>query len=160
MINPRLIDDTLDTLRPGWRERRAKRKSPWNLLCVFLGFGIAVILMNYFCRAALWLHILIYPAHAALSTGFFAFLNKSSSPSLLLIALPLFVPALVCGGLIGNVITWFIPPARRAMEVEAAGDKEMTFLGSNAGLLKFGGIASAVCVILSLIGILTLRTVT
>jgi hypothetical protein len=43
------------------------------------------------------------------------------------------------------------------MDGEAAGDRDMPFTGSNAGLIKFGGIASAVGFALSAIGILTIR---
>ena len=34
----------------------------------------------------------------------------------------------------------------------------MTFTGSNAGLVKWGGIASAVCVMLCVIGVVTLKS--
>jgi hypothetical protein len=44
------------------------------------------------------------------------------------------------------------------MEREAAGDPEMTFRGANIGLLKFGGIGSAICFLLSFIGIATLSS--
>ena len=67
----------------------------------------------------------------------------------------MFAPAMVCGLLTGNLICWLIPPARRTMDKEAAGDWKMSFSGSNAELLKFGGIASGICILLSLIGILT-----
>jgi hypothetical protein len=72
--------------------------------------------------------------------------------------MPLGVIALVAGMLSANCLVWLIPAARRTMEAEAAGDREMTFAGSNAGLLKWGGLASVVCAILSLIGLAALRS--
>jgi hypothetical protein len=53
---------------------------------------------------------------------------------------------------------WLIPPARRAMNTEASGDPEMTFRGANFGLIKFGGIASAIAIVLSVIGAATLSS--
>jgi hypothetical protein len=158
MIDSRQIESTMDELRPGWRERRDKRKSPWNLACLGLGWSAAYIYMKYLCAAAVWLNIRIHPQHSALAGRFFDYLVKTSSRWALLTGMPLIIPAIVCGFLTGNVIAWLIPPARRAMDREAAGDREMTFAGSNAGLLKFGGIASAVGFILSAIGILMFRT--
>ena len=34
----------------------------------------------------------------------------------------------------------------------------MTFAGSNAGLMEWGGLASALCIVASLIGVATLRS--
>lgn len=51
-----------------------------------------------------------------------------------------------------------IPSARRTMEAKAAGDQEMTFAGSNAELIKWGGLASALCIFHSIIGAVTLKS--
>jgi hypothetical protein len=147
----------MDALRPGWRNRRDKRKSPWNLVCLAFGWSATYLYINLFCDIAVELNIRIYPQHAAWAGHFFKYMDKTSAPPALLMGLPLFVPALICGLLTGNLVIWLIPPARRAMDSEAAGDREMSFAGSNAGLIKFGGIASAVCVVLSAVGIFTFR---
>jgi len=158
-MNPLLIEKSLDKLRPGWRERHAKQKSPWNLLCLFVGFALLGVFWYALFLMAWRLHVLLYPEHVALKKEFWceglslwAFI-----PSFLML-MPLFVPAAVAGFLSANCVMWLIPPARRTMTAEAAGDGELTFAGSNAGLIKWGGLASAVCVILSLIGIVTLRS--
>ena len=78
-------------------------------------------------------------------------------PSFLML-MPLGIPAFLGGMLSANCIMWCLPAARRTMESEAAGDKEMTFAGSNAGLLKWGGALSAVCILLSFIGVIALRS--
>ncbi|HUJ44241.1 MAG TPA: hypothetical protein VLW52_11595 [Opitutaceae bacterium] len=158
-MNPRITEAALDKLRPGWRERRAKRKSPWNLLCGLLGFGLAMLAWYYLFQAAWWLHLQRYPAQAALQKEFWrAGLSARAFLSSFLLLMPLAVPAFVGGFLSANLIVWLIPPARRSMEREAAGDHEMTFAGSNAGLIKWGGIASVAAVILAAIGALTLAS--
>lgn len=158
-MNPRITEVALDKLRPGWRERRAKKKSPWNLLCVLVGFGLAMLAWYYLFQAAWWLHVECYPEHAALKKEFWRQgISARAFMSSFLMLMPLGVPALVTGFLSGNLIIWLIPAARRAMEREAAGNREMTFAGSNAGLVKWGGIASAVCVTLCIIGVVTLKS--
>jgi hypothetical protein len=152
-----LVEDALDTLRPGWRERSAKRKSAWNLmgaLLILLGLG--------FFWYGLWLgawnvHVFFYPAHAAHLKQFWqSGLSGRAFVSGFLLAMPLIVPAIVFACLASNCLMWLIPPARRAMNAEAAGNYEMTFRGANRGLIKWGGIASGVALILVLIGAATL----
>jgi hypothetical protein len=72
--------------------------------------------------------------------------------------MPLCIPAILIGLLISNFLMWLIPPARRVMNAEAAGDEEMTFRGANLGLLKWGGVASAVSFLLVSIGAATLSS--
>jgi len=44
------------------------------------------------------------------------------------------------------------------MNAEAAGDEQMTFRGANLGLLKWGGMASGIALLLVLVGAATLRS--
>lgn len=158
-MNFRIVEAVLDKLRPGWRERQAKRKSPWNLACVLVGFGIALFAWYLLFQAAWRLHVEFYPAHAALKGEFWGKgISVRAFASSFLMLMPLGVPAMTIGLLSANLIFWLIPPARRTMEREAAGDREMTFAGSNAGLIKWGGIASAICVALSFVGLATLSS--
>ena len=155
----RIVEGALDAIRPGWRERRAKRKSPWNLV----GVIVAAVIMGpagyglWFCA---WnLHLLFYPAHGTHIQEFWkAGISGRAFISSFLLAMPLFVPTIVIGLLVSNCLMWLIPPARRAMNAEAAGDEEMTFRGANLGLLKWGGIASGVALLLVLIGAATLKS--
>jgi hypothetical protein len=155
----RLVEGALDTLRPGWRERRAKRKSAWNLLGALL-----IILGLGFFWYGLWLgawrvHIIFYPAQTAHLKQFWqSGLSASAFISSFLLVMPLIVPAIVLACLASNFLIWLIPPARRAMNAEAAGDYEMTFRGANWGLIKWGGIASGIAFILVLIGAATLTS--
>lgn len=154
---PRFVDGTLDTLRPGWRERRAKRQSPWNLF----GLLLAVLIMipaGYILWLCAWqLHLLFYPAHAAHVREFWrAGISGKAFVSSFLLAMPLFIPSILIGLVLSNFLMWLIPPARHAMNAEAQGDYEMSFRGANLGLLKWGGIAAGVSFLLVLIGAATL----
>jgi hypothetical protein len=159
MFDPRLIKSVMDTVRPGWRERQARRKSPWNLLCTLVGFILMGVYWYALFQGAWRLHVLVYPEHNGL---FKEFWNKGISfrafASSFLMLMPLFVPAIVVGMLSANFFFWCIPAARRKMEAEADGDREMTFAGSNSGLIRWGGIASLICIVLSIIGLVTLKS--
>lgn len=158
-MNTRIVVFVLDKLRPGWRERQAKRKSHWDLACVIVGLGISLFAWYFLFQAAWRLHVDFYPAHVGLKSQFWdAGISGRAFASSFLMLMPLGVPALTLGFLLANVIFWLIPPARRAMEREAAGDREMTFAGANLGLIKWGGIASAICLALSFVGLATLTS--
>jgi hypothetical protein len=102
-------------------------------------------------------HVLFYPEHAVHLREFWRpGISGGAFISSFLLAMPLFLPAIVTGLLISNLLMWLIPPARRAMNAEARGDYEMTFRGANLGLLKWGGIGSGIAFLLMLIGAATL----
>jgi hypothetical protein len=102
-------------------------------------------------------HVFLFPAHAAHIKDFWqSGLSAGPFISSFLLSVPLIVPAIVLACLTSNCLMWLIPPARRAMNAEAAGDYEMTFQGANRGLIKWGGIASGVAFLLVLTGALTL----
>ena len=158
-MNSRITESALDAVRPGWRERREKRKSPWNLLCVFLGFAIIPIVWYYLFQVAWFFHTIIYPEHISIKKDFWAAgISPKAFISSFLILMPLGIVALFPGFLSANLIIWLIPPARRKMETEAAGDEKMIFRGANAELIKWGFIASTICLALSAIGLLTLKS--
>ena len=160
-MDPRITEKALDQLRPGWRERQAKKKSPWNLACVVTGFIITLIAWYLLFQAAWLLHVALYPTHAGHKQEFWAAgISGRAFLSSFLMLMPLGVPAMVAGFLSANLMFWLIPPARRVMEREAAGDRAMTFVGSNLALLKWGGLASAICVALSFAGLATLASLT
>ena len=158
-MNPRFIEMLMDSLRPGWRERSARRKSPWNLVCVLLGFVFFFVFWFALFQLAWALHVQIHPAHAGLQHEFWrrGISLGAFMPSFLMLV-PLAMPALVGGFLGANGLVWLIPAARRAMDAEAAGDREMTFAGANAGLIKWGGLASAACIVLSIGGLAALTS--
>src|SRR4029077_742715 len=104
-------------------------------------------------------HVHFYPMHAGRLSEFWpGGLSTRAFISSFLMAMPLFFPAVVIAGLLSNIVMWLIPPARRVMEREAAGDPEMTFRGANTKLIKWGGVGSALCFVLSFIGLVTLHS--
>jgi hypothetical protein len=154
-----LLQRGMDRWRPGWRQRAAKKKSPWDFVCLLLGIGLIPVLWWYLFRAAWLLHVHFYPAHAGHLGEFWRDgISGRAFASSFLMSMPLFCPAVTAALLLSNIVMWLIPPVRRVMEREAAGDPEMTFRGANIGLLKFGGIGSAICFLLSFIGIATLSS--
>ncbi|MEO8350175.1 MAG: hypothetical protein ABI680_00500 [Chthoniobacteraceae bacterium] len=158
-MNPRITEAALDKFRPGWRERQAKRKSPWNLACVLTGFVITMLAWYFLFQGAWQIHVGLFPTHAAQEKEFWgAGISGRAFVSSFLMLMPLGVPAMIAGFLSANFVFWLIPPARRVMEQEATGDREMTFAGSNAGLIKWGGLASVTCVVLSFVGLATLSS--
>lgn len=158
-MTPQITEAALDKLRPGWRKRQAKRKSLWNLTCVLTGFVITLFAWYYLFQGAWLLHVNFFPAHASLKKEFWgAGISGRAFVSSFLMLMPLGVPAMIAEFLSANLIFWVIPPARRVIEREAAGDHQMTFAGSNAGLIKWGGLASAICVLLSIVGVATLSS--
>jgi len=158
-MNIRIVERLLDQYRPGWRERRSKKKSIWNFVCIFVGLALSLLAWFYLFELAWRLHIGFYPSHDGMINEFWGNgISVRAFISSFFMVMPLFIPAMTLGFLISNVIFWLIPPARRVMEREAGNDKSMTFASSNADLIKWGGIASAICFILSFIGLVTLSS--
>ena len=65
----RFVEGALDAIRPGWRERRAKRKSPWNLV----GVIVAAAIMGpagYGLWLCAWRLLELSFGHAAFRTGY------------------------------------------------------------------------------------------
>jgi hypothetical protein len=154
-----LLRRGMDKWRPGWRERAAKRKSPWD----FIGIAFALLLLPvfwfYLFRAAWLLHVQFFPSHAGHLHEFWeSGISTAAFVSSFLMLMPLFWPALIMALLLSNLVMWLIPPARRVMEREAAGDPEMTFRGANTKLVKWGVVGSAICFPLCFIGLATLHS--
>jgi len=154
-----LFQRAMDKWRPGWRERAAKRKSPWDFAEFVLGFALFPVFWYYLFQAAWLVHVHFFPEHAGHKSEFWSEgISGYAFARSFLMVIPLFWPALVGALLLSNVIMWFIRPARRVMETEAAGDPEMTFRGANMKLVKWGAIGSTICIVLSYIGITTLHS--
>lgn len=154
-----LTQRVMDRWRPGWRERAAKRKSVWDFVEFALGFALMPLFWYLLFQLAWRLHVCVYPIHDGYENLFWREgISTSAFLSSFLMLIPLFWPALIAAFLISNIVMWLIRPARRVMEREAAGDPEMTFRGANRGLIKWGGIGSVICLLLSLIGIVTLHS--
>src|SRR5690349_23870524 len=120
-IGFRLLQRAMDKWRPGWRERAAKRKSPWDFIGNLLGFVVFPVIWFYLFRVAWLVHLHFYPEHAGQLRDFWgAGISRRAFISSFLMAVPLFWPALIAAFLLSNIMMWFTGPARRVMEREAA----------------------------------------
>ena len=136
-MNIRAIEAVLDTLRPGWRQRAARRRSLWHipellLMFVFLGlFWFALFRL-------MWLvHLLVYPEHAGQLHEFWRKgIGLRSFLSSFLLLMPLALPATGLSLIFTNLVLWCIPPARGVFEKEAEGIEEMTFRRATKELLR------------------------
>lgn len=148
----------MDSARPGWRERAAKRKSPWNLLQLFLSITLTGTVGAAIFFALWGFHILIYPEHSLfISTEKDVPLFSIISGTLMFLPIPFM--AIPVAGLLTNAITHRIPAARKALDAEAEGDPEATFEGANAGLTKFARYAFTIGITLAIIGAATLKNI-
>jgi hypothetical protein len=94
------------------RHRASRRKSPWNLL--LLVFVIAFIVLYwvlFFKAAGLYFQFLHKPSFDS---------HQRSEASRIVIVLGAFFTSMPLGMLTANFLVWCIPPARRALEAEAA----------------------------------------
>ena len=139
------------------RQRTKRRKSPWNLVLIPLGFGsmafICYTLFQLMWRVHTWLH----PDHVgrfrefwAEGIGFPAFISS------FLLVMPLLFAAIPLGMIFANAVAWCIPPARRAFAREANGVKWASFPEAMRGLTKLALVMAPICLALSFIGALTL----
>lgn len=141
------------------RARARRRKSPWNAVLVPLGLGAVGGTTYGLFRAMWWLHTVIYPAHAGKlgefwgrGIGFGAFVSS------FLLVIPLFIAAIPIGMMLANLVVWMIPPARRAFTEEAQGVEGASFGEAMPELFTLARFIVPVCLLLSLLGAATLRS--
>ena len=137
--------------------RAKRRKSPWNLLLLPLILGWLFVITCSLLGLMWWVHTLAFPEHAGRFLELWAAHSSSSStvPGLLFFA-PLLFVAIPLSMMATNLCVWQIPAARQAFEQEARGHKFTTFKEAMAGLWLFTKILAPICLVLSLIGALTL----
>jgi hypothetical protein len=85
-----LIQRGMDKWRPGWRERAAERKSPWDFIGILLGFLVFPIIWFYLFQATWLPHVHFYPMHAGHEREFWGHgVSTRALISSFLMALPL-----------------------------------------------------------------------
>ena len=126
--------------------RHAKRrKSRWNLLLVpavlvpLIAIWVSLVLLGGYA------HGLIYNGQT-LRTG------RGLGPILNALA-PVFI-ATAFGMLAGNLLVWFIAPARRVLEREAMPYPALTFAASQSALLKLLPLLATVSISGLVLGVL------
>jgi hypothetical protein len=116
-----------------WRARR--RKSAWNILLFALCFGSWAALWYVLFQLVWAFHVNIHPDHQLRE-----FWSPGISPgSFVLSFLMMFAPvpgAVALGFMLGNILIWLIPPARRVLDAEARGYPGTSFVQSMRGLFK------------------------
>jgi heme A synthase len=117
------------------RRRAQRRKSAWNILLVPLCFGGFLGCWYVLFRLVWKFHTAIYPEH-----HFAEFWRPGiSMANFILSFLMMFsiTPAAVAlGFMLGNILIWLIPPARRVLDAEAEGYPGTSFVESMRGLFK------------------------
>jgi hypothetical protein len=117
------------------RRRAQRRKSPWNILLFPLCFGSWLVCW-YVLFLLVWkFHTAIYPEHQLVEfwPRGISMLNFILS---FLMTFSIAPAALAFGFMLGNILIWLIPPARRVLDAEARGYPGTSFAESMRGLLK------------------------
>jgi len=129
----------------GLHQRSRRRKSGWNLLLASFG-GIGVSL----CWAVL---AIATSKLYSFFHGSYRFGTTRTHAAGILMYVPIFFPALSSGMVVGNVLTWCVPAAKRAI---AAEDKTIgqTFGSANRQLLKLTLVLSAIAAPFVAIGLI------
>ena len=116
-----------------WRARR--RKSAWNILLSLFCIGSGLALWYALFQLVWAFHIFIYPNHR-----FDQFWQPGIGPSSFALSfLMMFAPlpgAITLSFMLGNLMAWLIPPARRTLDAEAEGYPGTSFRDSMRGLAR------------------------
>lgn len=140
--------------------RAKRRRSPWNLILIPLVIG-GIGSVCYGLFQVMWrIHTIIYPEHIGRFNEFWQGqdgLSARSFVSSFLLIIPLFFASIPLGLILANLIAWCIPPARQAFEKEAKGHKFTSFKEAMTGLFQLALVIVPICLVLSLIGAITLK---
>jgi hypothetical protein len=135
--------------------RAARRKSPWNLLLISVGFvSMAIICWMSFRLVWYTRNLLLHQHTVSLAEWFRK--GPHSIISLLFLLPPLF--ASVAPGLfLFNLVVWCIAPARRAVDREEVGVWHASFANAQKDLFTLTLYTSVPALLLSLFGALLLH---
>jgi hypothetical protein len=148
-----------DLRTPGYlgraMERARGKRSKWNLLL----FGAAIVALPavyvLLLHAVMAVRNLILPERAV-SLRQFLHADCPGVPPVLFMISPL-LAAIPLGLALGNVLVSLVPPARRALNIEAGRAQHAGFRESQRDLLAVSAYCVPVCLALSLAGALSLR---
>jgi hypothetical protein len=106
-----------------------------------------------------FIHTIYYPEHINRLKEFWVEgISITSFISSFLLLMPLFFAAISLSAIISNYLVWIIPPLRKIFSKEAEGVKGTSFPEAMSGLFEVAKWMVPICLALSLIGALTLRT--
>jgi len=115
------------------RTRARRRRNPWNLILVPLGFGSIIILNVALFRLVWTFHTYFYPTHRLHDFWQRGISLETFIPSFLMV-FALTPGSIALGLVLTNVTVWLIPPARRTFDQEAVGYPGTDFGGATRGL--------------------------
>ena len=124
--------------------RSRRRKSPWNILLIFVCFALSLALALILIRSNLFLHQLIYPGETLTA--------HSNRFTVLLAILPLVFGTAPLGFMVGNMVMWLIPSIRKVLDQEAKPFPETSFLSTQRGLRQGVIYLTLPCVALAMLG--------
>ena len=104
----------MDRFRPGWRERKALRRSPWHFIKVVLIFIIAVLVFYFHYLAYVYLQGSLFENQGISSNSGFGLL-------------PLLISSLSISLVLANIVLYLVPSARNSFEEEAEFNSELSF---------------------------------
>jgi len=137
-------------------QRGASRNSAWNLLLLPIG-GACITGAFWLLVLIMWnVHLLFHSEHANKFADYWRVTGKDTSISSFMLLAPLLFASLPVGLMLTNCILWCIPPARRVFDTEANGVKWASFGERMQSLWSGALIIVSVCLIVSLIGAITL----
>jgi len=118
------------------RSRAQRRKSLWNVLLFVFAFLSIGFITFYSSKYIIYL---FQP-----DTTPFSAIGQKNDIQLIFIIVPLFLVSIPWGLMLGNILIWLIPPARRTLDREAQGYKGCSFNESMRGLCKIASIMSVI----------------
>jgi hypothetical protein len=149
MLPQSLLEAFMDRARPGWRERKERRKTLWHLPKLAVLFALIGCIGSAMFFGMWQVHVGLHPEHAGQLREFLP-KGVAGRPlfASLLMSVPLFLPAVGIAIVLTNLVFWCIAPARRAFEREAIGDpaqgdepeREMMFRVATRGSLRITAV--------------------
>jgi hypothetical protein len=139
----------------GARYRARRRKSAWNLILVPFAFISGIATWYGLFRVVWAFHLAFYPEHRLQDFWREGISFASFVPSFLMVFG--LAPGAICAGFVlANCAAWFIPPARRALDLEAVGYPGAGFRDANSTLLKIGAWSLCAGVLIAMAAAYTL----
>jgi len=144
---PNLVDKSAKYFAEA-RHRAGRRKSPWNAILFLLCGGSAVAIGYALFRAVWRFHVAFYPDHQLPQFWQEGISFRSFVLSFLMV-FGLAPGSVAAGFMLGNLLAWLIPPARRVFDAESGGFPSTSFRASMGCLFKIavwtlpGGVAVA-----------------
>lgn len=127
-------------MSPNWSPgdalaRAERRRSPWRIVAIPLGFACAIGVFLLASNIALRAQVFWAPDDV--------FFCTPTHPSAIVLFLALAVLSIPIGFMIANLLLWIVPPIRAALaraEASAGG----SFATANLGLIKFAAVSALV----------------